>query len=68
VGTPDGYAGMLIGAEHLCGNPDADLRLVSEFDQMVIFDLKEVFLRFLYSNSFIIQSGHKIAFQWACRI
>jgi hypothetical protein len=41
VGTPDGYAGMLIGAEHLCKTPDADLDSLTEFDRMVIFDFAQ---------------------------
>jgi hypothetical protein len=38
VGTPDGYAGMLIGTEHLCNSHETDLSSLSDFDQMVIFD------------------------------
>lgn len=41
VGTPDGFAGMLIGAEHLCKSPEADLSSLSDFDQMVIFDFNQ---------------------------
>jgi hypothetical protein len=41
VGTPDGYAGMLIGAEHLCKTPDSDLDSLTEFDRMVIFDFAQ---------------------------
>lgn len=39
VGTPDGFAGMLIGTEHLCKSPETDLTSLSEFDKMVIFDV-----------------------------
>ncbi|WP_373524452.1 DUF2268 domain-containing putative Zn-dependent protease, partial [Aquiflexum sp.] len=39
VGTPDGFAGMLIGTEHLCKSPEADLTSLSKFDKMVIFDV-----------------------------
>jgi hypothetical protein len=41
VGTADGYAGMLIGTEHLCKSPLADLTPLSEFDQLVIFDFDQ---------------------------
>jgi hypothetical protein len=41
VGTPDGYAGMLIGAEHLCKSPDSDLDSLTEYDRMVIFDFAQ---------------------------
>ncbi len=39
VGTPDGFAGMLIGTEHLCMSPETDLTSLSKFDKMVIFDV-----------------------------
>ncbi|WP_373493941.1 DUF2268 domain-containing putative Zn-dependent protease, partial [Aquiflexum sp.] len=39
VGTPDGFAGKLIGTEHLCKSPEADLTSLSKFDKMVIFDV-----------------------------
>lgn len=38
VGTPDGYAGMLIGTEHLCMNPQADTTEFSAIDKMMVFD------------------------------
>ncbi|EOZ98749.1 secreted protein [Indibacter alkaliphilus LW1] len=39
MGTPDGFAGMLIGTEHLCKSPETDLTSLSKFDKMVIFDV-----------------------------
>jgi hypothetical protein len=41
VGTADGYAGMLIGTEHLCKSPETDLTPLSEFDRLVIFDFDQ---------------------------
>ncbi|MBC5994923.1 gliding motility protein GldB-related protein [Pontibacter cellulosilyticus] len=38
VGTADGYAGLLIGTEHLCRSYGTDTTQLSDFDKMVLFD------------------------------
>lgn len=38
VGTPDGYTGMLIGTEHFCKYPQANLEAFSEADYSMVFD------------------------------
>ncbi|SEG37296.1 gliding motility protein GldB-related protein [Algoriphagus boritolerans] len=41
VGTPDGWAGMLIGAEHLSKDPNSNLDSLSEWEQKIIFDFDQ---------------------------
>ncbi|MBD3583569.1 gliding motility protein GldB-related protein [Flavobacterium selenitireducens] len=38
VGTPDGFAGMLIGTEHLCRTRETDLGPLSDFEKSIVFD------------------------------
>lgn len=38
VGTADGYAGLLIGTEHLCRHAKTDTSEMNEIDKMIIFD------------------------------
>ncbi|HZF63539.1 MAG TPA: DUF2268 domain-containing putative Zn-dependent protease [Chitinophagaceae bacterium] len=38
VGTVDGYAGLLIGTEHLCRHQEVDTSQLSDFDKVVLFD------------------------------
>jgi hypothetical protein len=38
VGTADGYAGLLIGAEHLCRSAHADTSQLTPNDKLVLFD------------------------------
>lgn len=41
VGTPDGWAGMLIGAEHLSTDSNSNLDSLSEWEQKIIFDFDQ---------------------------
>jgi hypothetical protein len=41
AGTPDGYTGMLIGAEHFCKYPQANLEALSEYDHPMVFDYEQ---------------------------
>lgn len=38
VGTADGYAGLLIGTEHLCSHKNIDTSQLTAVDKMVLFD------------------------------
>jgi len=41
AGSPDGYAGMLIGTEHFCKNPQANWDAFSEHDHLMVFDYEQ---------------------------